>query len=73
MDFVPLAQLTRPEQLNEFMDERAKARVDRIFADRIPPPPMSIKFEGWQCSIDEVKLTSDPAWPLLQRIRYAPM
>jgi hypothetical protein len=62
-DFVPLAQLTRPEQLNEFMDERAKARVDRIFADRIPPPPMSIKFEGWQCSIDEVKLTSDPPWP----------
>jgi hypothetical protein len=55
------------------MDERAKARVDRIFAERIPPPPMSIKLEGWQCSIDEVKLTSDPAWPMLQRIHYAPM
>ncbi len=46
-DFVPLAQLTRPEQLNKLMDERAKARVDRIFADRIAPPPMSIKFKGW--------------------------
>jgi hypothetical protein len=56
VDFVLFAQLTRPEQLNELMDERAKARVDRIFVDRIPPPPMSIKFEGWRCSIDEVKL-----------------
>jgi hypothetical protein len=72
-DFVPFDKLTRPEQLNELMDERAKARVDRIFAERIPPPPMSIKFEGWRCSINEVKLTSDPAWPLLQRTHYAPM
>jgi hypothetical protein len=47
VNFVPFAQLTMPEQLNELMDERAKARVDRIFADRIPPPPMSIKFKGW--------------------------
>ncbi len=72
-DFVPFNQLTRPEQLNDLMDERAKARVDRIFAEQIPPPPMSIKFEGWRCSIDDVKLTSDPAGPLLQRIHYAPM
>jgi hypothetical protein len=55
------------------MDERAKARVDQIFVDHIPPPPMSFKFEDWQCSINEVKLTSDPAWPLLQRIHYALM
>jgi hypothetical protein len=72
-DFVPFNRLTRPEQLNDLMDARAKARVDRIFAEQIPPPPMTIKFEGWRCSIDDVKLTSDPASSLLQRIHYAPM
>jgi hypothetical protein len=72
-DFVPFDRLTRPEQLNEIMDGRAKARVDRIFAEQIPPPPTSIKFEGWRCTIDEVKLTTDPSLPLLQRIHYAPM
>ena len=61
-------QLTRPEQLNEMMDGRAKARVDRIFAQRIPPPPMTIKFEGWSCWIDNTKSTSDPSKPLLRRI-----
>jgi hypothetical protein len=72
-DFVPFDKLTRPEQLNEIMDGRAKARVDRIVAEQIPPPPTSIKFEGWRCTIDEVKLTTDPSLPLLQRIHYAPM
>jgi hypothetical protein len=55
------------------MDMQAKARVDQIFAKQMPPPPMSIKFEGWRCSIDDVKLMSDPAGPLLQWIHYAPM
>jgi hypothetical protein len=49
-DFVPFAHLTRPEQLNELMDERAKARVDRIFAERIPPPPMSINVASTRSS-----------------------
>jgi hypothetical protein len=34
---------------------------------------MSIKFEGWRCSIDEVKLMSNPAGPLLRQIHYASM
>jgi hypothetical protein len=72
-DFIPFNKLTRPEQLNDLMDERAKARVDHIFVEQIHPPPMSIKFEGWRCSIDNIKLTSAPADPLLQRIHYAPM
>jgi hypothetical protein len=55
------------------MDMQAKARVDQIFAKQMPPPPMSIKIEGWRCSIDDVKLMSDPAGPLLQWIHYAPM
>jgi hypothetical protein len=60
-------QLTRPEQLNEMMDGRAKARVDQIFAQRIPPPPMTIKFEGWMsCWIDNTKSMSDPSKPLLR-------
>jgi hypothetical protein len=59
-------QLTRPEQLNEMMDGRAKARLNRIFAQRIPPPPMTIKFEGWSCWIDNTKSTSDPSKPLLR-------
>ncbi len=59
-------ELTHPEQLNEMMDGQAKARVGQIFAEQMPPPPMSIKFEDWRCSINDVKLTSDPAGPLLQ-------
>jgi hypothetical protein len=72
-DFVPFDQLTRPEQLNDIMDARAKARVDRIFAARAPSPPNTIKFEGWSCWIDEVKLTTEPTTQLLSRIHEAPM
>lgn len=66
-------QLTRPEQLNEDMDTLAKARVDRIFEQRIPPPPASIKFEGWTCWIDEVKLVHDPSAKLLRRLHEPAM
>jgi hypothetical protein len=66
-------QLTRPEQLNEMMDIRAKARVDRIFSQRIPPPPKSIKFEGWSFWIDDIKATTDPTDMLLQRIHEGTM
>jgi hypothetical protein len=53
------------------MDMLAKVRVNQIFAEQMPPPPTSIKFEGWRCSIKYVKLTSDPAGPLLQQNNYA--
>jgi hypothetical protein len=55
------------------MDARAKARVDRIFATRAPAPPTTIKFEGWSCWIEEVKLTTEPAKQLLSQIHEAPM
>jgi hypothetical protein len=56
-------KLTHPEQINEMMDGQAKARVNRIFSEQMPPPQLFIKFEGWRCSIDDVRLTSDPAGP----------
>jgi hypothetical protein len=64
-------QLTRPEQLNEDMDVLAKARVDRIFEESLPKPPSAIKFEGWTCWIDEIKLVHDPTARLLRRL-YEP-
>jgi hypothetical protein len=48
-NFIPFSQLSRPKQLNELMDTRAKARVDQIFLAQIPTPPNKIKFEGWSC------------------------
>jgi hypothetical protein len=59
-NFIPFAQLSHPKQLNELMDTRAKARVDRIFSELIPAPPNNIKFEGWSCWINNTKITSDP-------------
>jgi hypothetical protein len=72
-NLVPFDNLTCPEQLNEMMDMQAKVRVNQIFAEQMPPPPMSIMFEGWRCSINNVKLMSDPTGPLLKCIHYAPM
>ncbi len=72
-NLVPFNKLTHPEQLNDMMDVWAKVRVDQIFAEQMPPPPMSIQFEGWRYSIDDVKLMSDPTAPLLQWIHYAPI
>jgi hypothetical protein len=37
-DFIPFAQLSHPEQLNELMDTHAKAQINRIFAKQIPAP-----------------------------------
>jgi hypothetical protein len=73
-NLVPFDKLTCPEQLNdEMMDMQAKVRVNEIFAEQMPQPPMSIMFEGWRCSINNVKLMSDPTGPILQCIHYAPM
>jgi hypothetical protein len=55
------------------MDIRAKARVDRLFSQRIPPPPKSIKFKGWSFWIGDIKATTDPTDMLLQRIHKGTM
>jgi hypothetical protein len=55
------------------MDTQAKAQVDRIFAQQIPPSPMMIKFEGWSCWIDDIKSTTDPMELLLWRIHLGIM
>jgi hypothetical protein len=64
-DFIPFNQLSRPEQLNELMDTRAKVRVEQIFNEQIAPPPNTLKFEGWSLWIDDTKCTSDPAKQIL--------
>jgi hypothetical protein len=50
------------------MDTRAKARVNHIFVEQNPAPPVNIKFEGWSCGIDGIKCTSDPTKPMMRRI-----
>jgi hypothetical protein len=72
-NFIPFAQLSHPEQLNELIDTHAKARVDRIFSSQIPAPPNKIKFEGWSCWIEDTKITSDPTKQIMQRIHYNTM
>jgi hypothetical protein len=64
-DFIPFAQLSHPEQLNELMDTHAKARVDRIFSSQIPTPLNKIRFEGWSCWIEDMKITSDPTTQIM--------
>jgi hypothetical protein len=71
-DFIPFAQLSRPEQLNKLMDTRAKAWVDRIFSSQIPAPPNKIKFEGLSCWIKDMKITSDPTKQIMRRVLQAP-
>jgi hypothetical protein len=61
------------EQLNELMDNCAKARVKWIFTEQIAPPPNIIKFEGWSLWIDDVKCISYLAKQILQRIHYNAM
>jgi hypothetical protein len=70
---VPYEQLTQLEQLSYEMDIHAKARVDRRFQAQAPPPPKTIKFEGWSCWIDEAKMMTNPADPLLYQIHKALM
>jgi hypothetical protein len=55
------------------MDTHAKARVECIFTEQIPPLPNTIKFEGWSLWIDKVKCTSDPTKQMMQRIHYNAM
>jgi hypothetical protein len=50
-----------------------KQRVGRRFQAQTPPPPKTIKFEGWSCWIDEAKMMTNPADPLLYQIHKVPM
>jgi hypothetical protein len=63
-NLVPFNKLTHPEQLNDMMDVWAKVRVDQIFAEQMPPPPMSIQFEGWRYSINDAHCPPTPMNPL---------
>jgi hypothetical protein len=67
-DLLAFASLPRMAQLNVEMDRLAKDHVMALY-DSPPaaPCPSSIAHEGWQCTVNGVKLTSHPA----KAIRHA--
>jgi hypothetical protein len=60
-DLTSFTALSRLAQLNVQMDKRAKTRLTRLCEQQpLPRCPPSFAFEGWQCSVNGVKITSDP-------------
>jgi hypothetical protein len=54
--------LPRLAQLNVEMDHRAKERLRALIDSSAPPLPAAhLHKEGWRCTINGVKITSDPA------------
>ena len=54
--------LPRLAQLNVEMDQYAKDRLVHLYTHPPPNPcPSTIAHEGWQCSVNNAKLTSHPA------------
>jgi hypothetical protein len=60
-DLLSFEDLPRLAQLNVKMDQNAKDRLLQL-CDQTSPPrcPSSVAHEGWQCTINGAKLTSDP-------------
>jgi hypothetical protein len=60
-DRLAFADLPRLAQLNVIMDHHAKEKVLDLHAN-FPSPrcPASIAYEGWQCSVNGVKISSNP-------------
>jgi hypothetical protein len=60
-DYLSFACLPRLSQLNILADHRAKSHL-QMLACQSPPPQCSafLPYEGWRCSVDDIKITSDP-------------
>ena len=72
-DFLPFEELDCPAQLNVLMDRAAKAKIDILAQGIIHPTPPGIQFEGWTCTIDGVKATTDPLDAIMRAIHKGPM
>jgi hypothetical protein len=60
-DLLAFEDLPRLAQLNVQMDSNAKRRLIQLYEQPANPRcPSSIAYEGWQCSINGIKVTSDP-------------
>ena len=72
-DVLLFEELDRPSQLNVLMDHAAKARIDQMASIPFSRPPNGIQFEGWMCTVDGIKATSDPLGLVLHSLYSAPM
>jgi hypothetical protein len=61
-DLLSFQDLPRMAQLNVQMDHRAKRHLVQLYAEQSHGTlgPASIAFEGWQCWVNGIKITSDP-------------
>jgi hypothetical protein len=60
-DFLSFASLPRLSQLNVLVDHRAKSHLQMLASQRpLPRCNAFLPYEGWRCSISDVKITSDP-------------
>ncbi len=50
-----------------------KAHVNHIFTQQTPATPNTIKFEGWSCWINDMKITLDPTKQIMLWILYDTM
>jgi hypothetical protein len=61
-DTMAFQELPRLAQLNVEMDHNAKARLRSLIATSSPPlRDAKLRYEGWHCTIDGAKISSDPS------------
>jgi hypothetical protein len=68
-DLLSFEDLPRLAQLNVQMDSLAKRRLVQLH-ERLPTPrcPLSLAHEGWQCTINGIKITSNSGKAIRQAV-----